>query len=143
MKNHLPSIAPRLRTVRSLLRISQREFASRLRISLSHYSKLEAGIGGISEALLLAVAAEAQVDPEWLRNGIGTAPQLPTTKRKQRRAALLTIEQIEQILQLIENEEILRLAKKLSATTGISTKRALAALAHGVLQPTKKTSSSC
>jgi transcriptional regulator with XRE-family HTH domain len=130
MKNHLPSIAPRLRMARNLLRIPQREFARRLRISLSHYSKLEAGIGGISEALLLAVAAEAQVDPEWLRNGVGPAPQLPAKKAKQKHDSSLTVEQIEQVIRFTENEEILRLAEKLSTTAGIPLSRALAALAR-------------
>jgi transcriptional regulator with XRE-family HTH domain len=138
MKNCLPEIAPRLRTVRNLLRIPQREFARRLKISLSHYSKLEAGIGGISDGLLLAVAAEAQVDPEWLRTGSGTAPQIPAHKQKQSRAASLTLDQIEQIIRFTENEEIRRLAEKMSHTAGIPLTRSLAALAREALQASTK-----
>ncbi|MDD3953245.1 MAG: helix-turn-helix domain-containing protein [Lentisphaeria bacterium] len=138
MKNDLPEIAPRLRMIRNLLRIPQHEFARRLKISLSHYSKLEAGIGGISEALLLAVAAEAQVTPEWLKTGTGTAPQITANKQKQSRTAALTLDQIEQIIRFTENEEIRRLAEKMSHTAGIPLVRSLAALAREALQSTTR-----
>ncbi len=141
MKNHLPSIAPRLRMARNLLRIPQREFARRLRISLSHYSKLETGIGGISEALLMAIAAEAQVDPEWLRHGTGPAPQLPSKKLKQKRDSNLTLEQVEQVIRFTENAEIIRLAEKLANTTGVPLSRALATLARESMQAAAKVKS--
>ncbi len=138
MKNQLTEIAPRLRTVRNLLRIPQYEFARRLKISLSHYSKLETGIGGISDALLLAVAAEGQIDPEWLKTGTGTAPQVPANKQKQNRMPPLTLEQIEQIIRFTENEEIRRLAEKMANTAGIPIARALGALAREALHPPEK-----
>lgn len=138
MKNQLPEIAPRLRMIRNLLRIPQHEFARRLKISLSHYSKLEAGIGGISDALLLAVAAEAHVDQEWLKTGTGTAPQIPANKQKQSRTASLTLDQIEQIIRFTENVEIRRLAEKMSHTAGIPLARSLAALVREALQSAAK-----
>lgn len=138
MKNCLTEIAPRLRSVRNQLRIPQHEFARRLKISLSHYSKLESGIGGISEALLLAVAAEAQIDPDWLKTGTGTAPQVPAMKQKQSRTSALTLDQIEQIIRFTENEEIRRLAEKMSHTAGIPLTRSLAALVRETLQPRAK-----
>lgn len=134
MKKQLIEIAPRLRIIRSRLRISQRDFAQRLKISLSHYSKLESGIGGISDALLLAIAAEAQVDPEWLKTGAGKAPSLTAATVKRHRSNLLSLEQIEQIITFTENEEIQYLSEKLAHMTEIPLSRALATLAREYLK---------
>ncbi|MFA6929923.1 MAG: helix-turn-helix transcriptional regulator [Lentisphaeria bacterium] len=134
MKKQLIEIAPRLRIIRSLLRISQRDFAQRLQISLSHYSKLESGIGGISDALLLAIAAEAQVDLEWLKTGAGNAPSLPAKTIKLPRSNPLSLEQVEQIITFTENEEIQYLAEKLAHMTEIPRSRALATLAREYLK---------
>ncbi|MDD3695919.1 MAG: helix-turn-helix transcriptional regulator [Lentisphaeria bacterium] len=128
MKKSLQEIAPRLRLTRSVLRISQRDFAHRLQISLSHYAKLEAGIGGISEALLIAVAKEANVDLGWLRNGLGKGPALP-----KKRASTLSLSQIEALLSFTEQPKVQALAKKIAHCTGCSEIQALVNLGGELL----------
>ena len=128
MKKNLAEIAPRLRLTRNLLRISQRDFARRLQISLSHFAKLEAGIGGISEALLIAIAKEANVDLAWLRNGLGKAPALP-----KKRGSILSLEQIEALIAFTEDAKVQALAKKIAHTTGCSEKQALVNLGRELL----------
>ena len=52
---NLKEIGARLRTLRAYQRKTQSSMAKDLGISLSHYSKLEIGIGGMSHGLALAL----------------------------------------------------------------------------------------
>ncbi|NLF93211.1 MAG: helix-turn-helix transcriptional regulator [Oligosphaeraceae bacterium] len=127
----MAEISPRLRQVRSVLRKSQREFAALLGISLSHYSKLEAGIGGVSDAVLYAVAAQAGVSPEWLKTGQGLPPagqEAPPRRQVRRGATAPPVECISAVIAAAERPELRALAEKMSALTGVSVVQALADL---------------
>lgn len=131
-KAPLAEIAPRLRQVRSVLRKSQREFAASLGISLSHYSKLEAGIGGVSDAVLYAVATQAGVSPEWLRTGQGRPPAWQDTAGRRpvrsERAKAPSVECISAVIAAAERPELRSLAEKMSSLTGVSFEQAMADL---------------
>jgi transcriptional regulator with XRE-family HTH domain len=124
--------------VRNLLQKSQREFAPLLGISLSHYSKLEAGIGGISEKVLYAVAAQAQVSLEWLRTGQGPPPTVREGGLLFEAGSPPSLEYISAIIAAAEQPELYALAEKMSALTGVSIPQALTdlLLARGEVEET-------
>jgi len=123
----LTEISPRLRQVRSVLQKTQREFAASLGISLSHYSKLEAGIGGISDKVIYAVAAQAQISPEWLKTGQGQPPacQLMANAPAPQTDAYPSLECISEIVAVSECAEVRALAEKMVSLTGVSFSQAL------------------
>lgn len=127
LKVPLAEISPRLRQVRSLLRQTQREFAAALGISLSHYSKLEAGIGGISDAVIYAVAAQAQTSPEWLKTGQGQPPawQLMANAPATQADLAPSLGCISEVIGLAERPEVRALAEKMASVTGVSLSQAL------------------
>lgn len=133
MKDNLEKISPRLRLLRKLMGISQREFAARIGVSLSHYSKLESGIGGISDALILTIAAETACDLRWLRNGAGSAPEDSYAFMKIKSQDSLSSAQIEHIINFIEQESIQELAAEIAANADIPYNRVLSILAKEAL----------
>lgn len=140
-KNKLDEIAPRMRHIRRLFGENQRQFATRIGISLSHYSKLETGTGNIGEGVIQTLAAVAGCAPEWIRSGLGSPPPadprcpLPssiappsTTANKAGQPLHPNTDICEKILILAENSDLRQLALAVSAQLGLPFNRALASL---------------
>ena len=72
----------RLRQMRRVLGKTQAEIAALLQISLSHYSKLELGIGRMSRSMIFSVCNKFALNEKWLTDGAGTRP--PTTMMSRR-----------------------------------------------------------
>ena len=79
---NLPEIGKRLRTIRAYQRKTQSAMAKELGISLSHYSKLEIGIGGMSRGLAFALCRQFEVPEQWLLYGEGEQPDLAAMTAK-------------------------------------------------------------
>ena len=133
---NLPEIGKRLRTIRAYQRKTQSAMAKELGISLSHYSKLEIGIGGMSRGLAFALCRQFEVPEQWLLYGEGEQPDLAamTAKNTTKAAAPAVVPQpisedvIAKIVDIIEQEDIKPLANQISTAMGISRSRAIAML---------------
>ena len=133
---NLPEIGKRLRTIRAYQRKTQSAMAKELGISLSHYSKLEIGIGGMSRGLAFALCRQFEVPEQWLLYGEGEQPDLAamTAKNTSKPAAPVVAPQpisediIAKIVDIIEQEDIKPLANQISTAMGISRSRAIAML---------------
>ena len=73
----LVAIGQRMKLVRARLRKTQAGMARDLGVSLSHYSKLEVGIGGMSHGLIYTFCRLFNVDQDWFCYGQGEEPQHP------------------------------------------------------------------
>ncbi len=73
---NLAEIGSRLKLIRTSQRKTQARMAQELGISLSHYSKLEVGIGGMSHGLIIAICHQFGVPEAWLVRGEGETPDL-------------------------------------------------------------------
>ena len=71
---NLIEIGSRLKLIRARQRKTQAKMAQELGISLSHYSKLEVGIGGMSHGLIYAICRQFSIPEEWLVYGEGETP---------------------------------------------------------------------
>ena len=132
---NLPEIGKRLRTIRAYQRKTQSAMAKELGISLSHYSKLEIGIGGMSRGLAFALCRQFEVPEQWLLYGEGEQPDLAsmTAKNTVKAAPAAPPQQfsedvIVKIVDIIEQEDIKPLANQIATAMGISRSRAIAML---------------
>ena len=73
---NLAEIGSRLKLIRTSQRKTQARMAQELGISLSHYSKLEVGIGGMSHGLIIAICHQYGVPEAWLVRGEGETPEI-------------------------------------------------------------------
>lgn len=136
ISKNVTEIGERMRQVRHFFAETQRDFATRLGISLSHYSKLESGIGGIGEGLIQVIAKQAGCTPEWIRSGIGSPPQPEninphaTTTANHNQLPRLTLgsDLFEKALNLADKKELRTLAQEIAEQLGIPFNRALATL---------------
>ena len=147
----LTEIGKRLRTLRAYQRKTQTQMAKDLGISLSHYSKLEIGIGGMSHGLALALCREFNLPEEWLLYGTGPQPDLANVRvsvrgpRGQANAAVLvqqenclSDEQLEVIMKIILTGECQPLATEISKKMNIPEERALAMLVKEKIRESKE-----
>ncbi len=70
----LVAIGQRMKLVRARLRKTQASMAHDLGVSLSHYSKLEVGIGGMSHGLIYTFCRLFNIDQDWFCYGQGGEP---------------------------------------------------------------------
>ena len=64
-------VGERIKTIRKMNNIKQKEFAERVSVSASYISKVESGKEVPTEMLLKLIALDFKVSLEWLRDGIG------------------------------------------------------------------------
>lgn len=64
-------IGERIKTIRKMYNIKQKEFAERVSVSASYISKVESGKEIPTDMLLKLIALDFKVSLDWLRNGIG------------------------------------------------------------------------
>ena len=133
---NLPEIGKRLRTIRAYQRKTQSAMAKELGISLSHYSKLEIGIGGMSRGLAFALCRQFEVPEQWLLYGEGEQPDLAAMTAKSTtkssgsapQTQLMTEDLIVKIIEIVEQDDIKPLANQIASAMGISRSRAIAML---------------
>jgi|BioPla2DNA2_1021312.scaffolds.fasta_scaffold127436_1 transcriptional regulator with XRE-family HTH domain len=132
---NLTEIGKRLKAIRKHLHKTQFQMAKELGISLSHYSKLEIGIGGMSRGLGVALSKHFGVPIAWLLYGEGETPDFSTIamnvagiESDMTNRPTVTEDLIAKIIEIIEEDEIKPLAKKIAETTNITYHRALAML---------------
>jgi len=135
----LKSIGVRMRLVRMRLGMTQGMMANAIGISLSHYSKLEIGIGGMSRSLAYNYCNLFNIDKDWFLDGTGEEPPVKMTapQREQpvmmpivQQKAIISYEELEKVLELAQSKQIKKLAKVVSKQTGIPMSRAMAVLLH-------------
>lgn len=61
----------RFKEIRQYFNLSQEAFGKRLGVQKSSISKVEKGINGMTEQMLLSVCREFDINEEWLRTGQG------------------------------------------------------------------------
>ena len=128
---NLPEIGKRLRTIRAYQRKTQSTMAKELGISLSHYSKLEIGIGGMSRGLAFALCRQFEVPEQWLLYGEGEQPDLAamTAKSNAKPAATtqpmqtVSDELIVRIVEIVEQDEHFAAARHRHAGEGKAAER--------------------
>ena len=133
---NLPEIGKRLRTIRAYQRKTQSAMAKELGISLSHYSKLEIGIGGMSRGLAFALCRQFEVPEQWLLYGEGEQPDLAAMTAKSNAKPATTAqpmqtvsdELIVRIVEIVEQDDIKPLASQIASAMNISRPRAIAML---------------
>ena len=64
-------IGTRMRHIRMVKNLRQKEVADEVAVSLSHYSKVEVGINRPSVSMLERFCTAFEVNPEWLATGEG------------------------------------------------------------------------
>lgn len=64
-------VGERIKTIRKMNNIKQKEFAERVSVSASYMSKVESGKEVPTEMLLKLIALDFKVSLEWLRDGSG------------------------------------------------------------------------
>ena len=137
--NNLTDIGARLKMIRTRLRKTQTAMAKDLGISLSHYSKLEVGIGGMSRGLIYTFCRLYNINEAWLVYGEGTPPEVIQNNNAGARDSVNeTIRRlknpsddhavIEKIISLADDPDINRLAVEIAKTIDIPLNRAIALL---------------
>ncbi len=80
LPSQLVDIGSRLKILRKAANRTQQEMATSVYISVSHWSKLEGGIGGISEPLIFTICQKLGVSRRWLVDGIGEPGDIATPR---------------------------------------------------------------
>ena len=142
----LVAIGQRMKLVRARLRKTQALMAQDLGVSLSHYSKLEVGIGGMSHGLVYTFCRLFGVDQDWFCYGQGEEP-IPIdpaiaeeAEKSQKGNDRITDENLEKIIELAQNDAINKLAEQFASATQTPKVRALAILIREKLQAEAKES---
>ena len=134
----LKNIGKRMKLIRARLGMTQSGMANQIGISLSHYSKLEIGIGGMSRSLAFTICKIFDIDRDWFLEGKGVEPpnrmdiqQIKnTTVETVVEKHTLNIDDLEKIIDLVLSKRVNKLAKIVSKQTNIPVMRALAILIH-------------
>ena len=142
----LVAIGQRMKLVRARLRKTQALMAQDLGVSLSHYSKLEVGIGGMSHGLVYTFCRLFGVDQDWFCYGQGETPDpidpanAEEAAKNQKANDKITDETLEKIIELAQNDATNKLADQIASATQIPKVRALAILIREKLQAEAKES---
>ncbi|MFA6816051.1 MAG: helix-turn-helix domain-containing protein [Lentisphaeria bacterium] len=131
---NIKAVGTRLKQIRFLLNMRQIEMAKVLNISNSHYSKLEIGIGGISNGLLFSASQKFGITYDWLANGVGQTPNSVLDIKDPRKdtplphchSLLQEDDFIEKILLEANREDLKNLSIQISKTLHITYEHALA-----------------
>lgn len=129
----LVAIGQRMKLVRARLRKTQALMAQDLGVSLSHYSKLEVGIGGMSHGLVYTFCRLFGVDQDWFCYGQGEDPNpidpaVAEDEKCQKSNDRITDEILEKIIELAQNDATNKLAEQFASATQIPKVRALSIL---------------
>lgn len=108
----LKAIGLRMKTVRTRLHKTQADMAQVLEISLSHYSKLEVGIGGISHGLIHKFCTAFNVDQPWFVYGQGNPPDSIVVSN--RNTSNLDQSTLCRLVDLVLNKDIQKMAETFS-----------------------------
>lgn len=129
--NNVKAISLRLRQVRQMRRLRQVDCARLINISLSHYNKLEQGIGGVSDGVMMAAAQALNVSFEWLCKGIGDGPTDggPTVGRRRIRKSAIA-----DVVKALAKPEIQALADRISEQLQIQRLTALRIAVRGLVR---------
>ena len=65
------SVNERIRKIRKSLSITMEDFGSRLGVTKVSISMIENGKRNVTDQMFLAICREFNVNPEWLRDGVG------------------------------------------------------------------------
>jgi transcriptional regulator with XRE-family HTH domain len=71
-------INERINSLRKILHLSQEEFGKKIGMKKSAVSKIEKGINNMSDASIMLLCHEFNVNEEWLRDGRGEMFRKPT-----------------------------------------------------------------
>lgn len=134
----LKNIGHRMRLIRARIGVTQTTMANEIGISLSHYSKLEIGIGGMSRSLVYTICNTFGIDREWFVNGVGPDPtdiKQPTGHQNdasfsKASAGELSLDSIGKIVDLTLSKRTNKLAKVIAKQTHIPLERALSVLVY-------------
>ena len=135
----LVGIGERMKRIRSRLHKTQAQMAAAMSISLSHYSKLEIGIGGMSHGLVYTFCRLFNVPEEWFLNGVGDEPTDcidPADAQKAPQHTTMNIDletDLEKIFDFALSEKVTTLAQQIATATSTSQARALAMLVKELL----------
>lgn len=147
---NLTEIGVRLKLIRARQRLTQAKMAQELGISLSHYSKLEVGIGGMSHGLIFALCRQFGISEAWLVYGEGEVPDfslvtngvdIPLVEQNDNSSRKLLAEDnslIESVIVLLESNEMRELASQIAQAMDIPVTRALAMLVREKLRNPEK-----
>jgi transcriptional regulator with XRE-family HTH domain len=67
----METINDRVKKIRTTLGLSQRQFSKRIFISQSFYGEIELGNQQVNDRIFYLVAAQFNINKEWLRTGEG------------------------------------------------------------------------
>ncbi|MBR0458037.1 MAG: helix-turn-helix transcriptional regulator [Victivallales bacterium] len=134
----LQAIGKRMKMVRAALRKTQSTMARDLEVSLSHYSKLEIGLGGMSHGLLYTFCRTFGVDEKWFVNGTGEMPSHFIDPEKNGTRGSYTPESVqderlERIVGMVMDPKNQSLGAKIASTLEISQVKAMTILVKGIL----------
>ncbi|GEN36140.1 MULTISPECIES: helix-turn-helix domain-containing protein [Paenibacillaceae] len=93
------TIGERVLTIRKRLKLTQKQFGEKLRVSNAHISNIEKGHDVPSDSLIRLIAIEYSINEEWLRTGKGKA------EAERRSLDFLTGDEKEQFEQEIKKEQ--------------------------------------
>jgi len=65
------SVNERIRQIRKSLSLTMEDFGSRLGVTKVSISMIESGKRNVTDQMFLAICREFNVNPDWLRDGIG------------------------------------------------------------------------
>jgi len=144
----LVAIGQRMKIVRARLRKTQAMMASELGVSLSHYSKLEVGIGGMSHGLIYTFCRLFEIDQEWFLYGTGEEPVPVDPVNNPNRGNRLLVatgitgsvaveNNLERIIELTLDPQVNVLADQIAQAMQINKTRALAMLIKEQIAPKK------
>lgn len=145
----LAEVGRRMRILRNYQRKTQRDMAHELGISLSHYSKLEIGIGGMSNGLIMALCRQFGVEEEWLYHGTGVQPDFDRIAEESKQAwervknaavqpADYTNEVLESMISTILTDDFRQLAEQVARSMNITVARAMTILLREKMRPNQK-----
>lgn len=135
----LVGMGERMKKIRSRLHKTQAQMAGAMSISLSHYSKLEVGIGGMSHGLVYTFCRLFNVPEEWFLKGVGDEPTDcidPTDAKPAQQHATMSIDletDLEKIFDFALSDKVNTLAHQIATATSTTKARALAMLVKELL----------
>jgi transcriptional regulator with XRE-family HTH domain len=64
-------INERIKQIRTVLNVSQRDFSRQIFISQSSYGEIETGVRKVNERVLQLICSQYNINKDWLKNGNG------------------------------------------------------------------------